>query len=160
MIYNYTNVKELCDRYGAFHDGVIVNVLILSGVKPVREMPWEDPIEPCNDPAEDLHSISYMSFSMPQVRMSILYNLYNWPNEPADRQLEVTFSGVSEVCGDLAEAVGSHIFDLSFEPLEGLIQVVRVVHEDSLSYRSMDNGEKRRLLTCERLKVKEELFEK
>jgi hypothetical protein len=160
MIVTTNNLADIHDRFGAFHDGKIVNMLMLTGNKPLTNMPWEEKCDFTDDKESNINSVSYVSLSKPQIRMSILYNLYDWPNQPAKRQINLIFSGVEAVYPDIIRAIGEYIFDLAFSVEGGLIVVRWAYHDPGLAIRSMDNAIIYKIITCNRIRIQESIFSK
>ena len=147
-------------HFAGFHDGVIVNIILLSGAKPLTHYPWEAEQELPKNTEELLHSHFYSSISNPQLRMEILDNNYDWPNQPPKRTLKLIFSNVQDISPILLSLVNVPIFDLSCIISDSDIDLQWRHHDKGLSLRSMENGVRISLFKCSRLKIIESIFSK
>jgi len=84
--------NDVIRRFNAFHDAFALEVRWFSSMRFTLNMPWE-PERKFSSNDERLLSVGMTALATEKLVLVLAHYNYDWPNQPIDRVVEITFAG-------------------------------------------------------------------
>jgi hypothetical protein len=140
-------IKHANEHFNHFHDGQFHRVEVTRGTHYMEVTNRDGSVE-----ADEF-------LDGTDVNVDIIYNNYDYPNQPENRLITIKANACADVYPSLAQLVGENVFDLRFSAAEDGIACRLTYHKPDVGpVHSMENGTEVLLFIPRDIQIQESLY--